>query len=106
MILKARAKMTGRVVPRALLEKALAQVPKSVEVLAPLVDYYAEINNPPDSEDVELVKPVGSTWEEFRRQWVQYVSPQSEFGALKVFHSRHHHSLVHCSSCVLFLTGR
>lgn len=71
--LQARAKVTGRVVPRALLEKALDQVPKSIEVLAPLVDYYAEINNPPDAEDVELIKPSGSTWEHFGRQWVQYV---------------------------------
>lgn len=63
-----RAVATGRVVPRETLEAALEQVPKSVEMLAPLVDYYAEINN---AEEVELVKPEGSTWEEFRDVWNQ-----------------------------------
>ncbi|KAG7356058.1 zeta toxin family protein [Nitzschia inconspicua] len=88
---EARAKMTGRVVPRELLEKTLAQVPKSVEILAPLVDYYAEINNPPDSEDVELVKPTGSTWEEFRRQWVQDVAYADDKGKVikKAITSKH-----------------
>lgn len=71
---ESRAKMTGRVVPRELLEETMQQVPRSVAILAPLVDYYAEINNPPDAVDVELVKPVGSSWEEFGRQWVQEVA--------------------------------
>ena len=63
-----RAKETGRVVPRELLETALDQVPRSVEKLAPLVDYYAELNN---ADEVELVKPEGSTWEDFRDVWNQ-----------------------------------
>jgi hypothetical protein len=62
------------------LEKVLDQVPKSIEVLAPLVDYYAEINNPPGAEDVELIQPAGSTWEEFGRQWVQYVNTVFSLG--------------------------
>jgi len=48
---------------------------------APLVDYYAELNNktipPPPSvvgltstNDIELVT-AGETWENFRAQWVQ-----------------------------------
>jgi hypothetical protein len=36
--------------------------------LAPLVDYYAELNN---AAEVELVKPLGSTWEDFRDVWNQ-----------------------------------
>lgn len=64
----ARAKATGRIVPKALLEAALEQVPRSVEVLSPLVDYYAELNN---ADKVELVKPEGSTWEEFTEVWNQ-----------------------------------
>lgn len=69
-----RALLTGRVVPEEILEQAIQEVPKSVKILAPLVDYYAEISNPPDANDVELVKPEGSNWEEFRQQWIQTVA--------------------------------
>lgn len=55
------------------LENAIEQVPKSVKILAPMVDYYAEINNAPDVDDIELVKPKNSNWREFRQQWIQYV---------------------------------
>jgi len=68
-----RATKTGRIVPSEILEKAIEQVPKSVKILAPMVDYYAEINNAPDVHDIELVKPEGSNWSEFRQQWIQYV---------------------------------
>ena len=71
---EARAKMTGRVVPRELLEKAMEQVPRSVDILSGLVDYHAEISNPAGVEDVKLVKPNGSSWEEFSRQWMQTVA--------------------------------
>ncbi len=56
-----------------MLQDAIDQVPKSVKILAPMVDYYAEINNAPDVDDIELVKPEGSNWSEFRQQWIQYV---------------------------------
>eukprot|EP00934_Nitzschia_sp_Nitz4_P008893 Nitzschia sp. Nitz4//scaffold3_size479765//382355//384413//NITZ4_000162-RA/size479765-augustus-gene-1.622-mRNA-1//-1//CDS//3329550944//8883//frame0 len=69
-----RAKKTGRVVPRALLEAALEQVPRSIQTLAPLVDYYAEISN---GDDVQLVKPDGSNWLEFRDVWNQRVAYES-----------------------------
>ncbi|KAL3894253.1 MAG: hypothetical protein SGARI_007801, partial [Bacillariaceae sp.] len=69
----ARAKMTGRVVPKELLEKAMVQVPRSVDILSGLVDYHAEINNPAEGPK-ELVKPKGSSWEEFGRQWMQTVA--------------------------------
>jgi len=68
-----RAIVTGRIVPIKILEEALKQVPRSLNILAPLVDYYAQINNPQDDDDIELVKPEGSTWEAFRQQWIQYV---------------------------------
>lgn len=68
-----RAKETGRIVPLHVLENAIEQVPKSVKILAPMVDYYAEINNAPDVDDIELVKPENSDWKEFRQQWIQYV---------------------------------
>jgi hypothetical protein len=63
-----RGKATGRWVPTQVLEAALDQVPRSVDILAPLVDYYAELNN---AAEVELVKPLGSTWEDFRDVWNQ-----------------------------------
>lgn len=70
-----RAIQTGRIVPPELLQTALEQVPKSVEILSPLVDYYAELHNPPPTEDGEneiyLVKPEGETWEHFQTNWLQ-----------------------------------
>lgn len=52
----------------------MVQVPRSVDILSGLVDYHAEINNPADADDVELIKPKNSSWEEFTRQWVQTVA--------------------------------
>jgi len=60
-------------VPKAVLEKALEQVPKSVKKLAPLVDYHIELMNAPDADDIEIVTS-GETWESFKSHWVQYVS--------------------------------
>jgi hypothetical protein len=68
-----RAITTGRIVPSDVLEKAIEQVPESVKILAPMVDYYAEISNAPDVDDIELVEPEGSNWAKFRQQWMQYV---------------------------------
>lgn len=64
-----RAKITGRVVPRDLLESSIEQVPKSVALLRPMVDFSVDINNS-GTEDVELVTP-GVDWEIFQNQWVQ-----------------------------------
>mmetsp|Transcript_22225 Transcript_22225/g.40372 ORF Transcript_22225/g.40372 Transcript_22225/m.40372 type:complete len:98 (+) Transcript_22225:852-1145(+) len=50
--------------------EALEQVPKSVKILAPLVDYYCELNNAPNAPDIELVTE-GETWEDFTKQWIQ-----------------------------------
>mmetsp|Transcript_5038 Transcript_5038/g.8255 ORF Transcript_5038/g.8255 Transcript_5038/m.8255 type:complete len:392 (+) Transcript_5038:78-1253(+) len=66
----ARALSTGRVVPREVLERALDQVPQSVKVLGPLVDYYCEINNAPGAPDVELLTK-DETWETFESKWLQ-----------------------------------
>jgi predicted kinase len=63
-----RAKVTGRVVPRDLLAATLQQVPQSVERLAPLADYSAEILNHPDADDVTLVGQ-DMDWRSFRQQW-------------------------------------
>ena len=65
-----RAVTTGRIVPRDLLVAALEQVPKSVKILAPLVDYHAELRNAPNEPDIELVTE-GESWEHFQSQWIQ-----------------------------------
>lgn len=66
----ARAKSTGRIVPQDVLERALNQVPRSVKILGPLVDYFCEINNAPGAPDVELTTE-GETWETFENKWMQ-----------------------------------
>jgi predicted kinase len=66
----ARAMTTGRIVPKEVLEEALDQVPRSVRVLEPLVDYFCEINNAPGAPDLELLTE-GETWETFESKWVQ-----------------------------------
>mmetsp|Transcript_68329 Transcript_68329/g.192688 ORF Transcript_68329/g.192688 Transcript_68329/m.192688 type:complete len:506 (-) Transcript_68329:228-1745(-) len=77
---EARAKETGRVVPRELLEASMAQVPESVAALAPLADFVADVANDDGSPLVlqELKapgRPPGAppSWEAFaepfRRPW-------------------------------------
>ena len=53
-----------------MLIEALEQVPKSVQQLAPLVDYHVEVRNVPNAIDIELITP-GETWESFQKQWIQ-----------------------------------
>ena len=68
---KDRAQSTGRVVPEDVLKMAMEQVPKSVKILAPLVDYFVELRND-SSPEIEIVTE-GETWEHFASKWVQYV---------------------------------
>jgi len=63
-----RAKTTGRIVPQHTLEESIAKVPKSIRILAPLVDFFAQLHNAPNATDVELVTE-GMTWESFRQVW-------------------------------------
>lgn len=65
-----RAKTTGRDVPQHKLEQALEQVPKSVKILAPLVDYHVELLNAPAADDIAIVSDEIS-WESFQSQWIQ-----------------------------------
>jgi len=67
---KHRAKVTGRVVPIETLELSLKHVPESIKILAPLVDYFCELDNPPDSDEIVL-KTEGVTWDSFRDTWAQ-----------------------------------
>lgn len=48
-----RAERTGRVVPPSTLEETYRAVPKSVEMLAPLVDYCVRIDNVSDDPDFD-----------------------------------------------------
>jgi len=65
----ARARTTGRVVPEETLKLALEQVPKSVKILGPIVDYFVELNNPPGG-DIEMTTE-GEDWESFENNWMQ-----------------------------------
>lgn len=63
---RTRSQITGRIVPQHTLEETIVKVPESIKVLAPLVDFFAEIRNAPNATDVELVTE-GMTWESFRQ---------------------------------------
>ena len=66
---RARAEETGRVVPEPLLLQAYEQVPRSVKVLQPLVDYHVTLHNPSDG-DVSIGTE-GESWQSFQSQWIQ-----------------------------------
>eukprot|EP00585_Thalassiosira_rotula_P019704 CAMPEP_0196201344 /NCGR_PEP_ID=MMETSP0912-20130531/4451_1 /TAXON_ID=49265 /ORGANISM="Thalassiosira rotula, Strain GSO102" /LENGTH=379 /DNA_ID=CAMNT_0041474987 /DNA_START=179 /DNA_END=1318 /DNA_ORIENTATION=+ len=63
-----RAKETGRVVPTKTLENSLRQVPISVKKLAPMADFFAELNN---AVGEVKMKTEGITWDSFRDNWAQ-----------------------------------
>ena len=56
----------GRAVPRELVDASLKQVPESVRVLGPLVDYVAEVEN--DDDGLRLRRG-GADWGAFRAAW-------------------------------------
>jgi hypothetical protein len=69
-----RARETGRVVPLETLESSLVQVPISVRKLAPLVDFFCELDNSVDcgSDGVDVrIMTEGITWDAFRYNWAQ-----------------------------------
>ena len=68
--MKDRAISTGRVVPKEVLTEAIEQDPKSVKILAPLVDYFVEVEYAPGAGDIELVTE-GETWQSFESKWIQ-----------------------------------
>jgi len=63
-----RSKITGRIVPRITLQESIDKVPKSVQILAPLVDFFAELHNAPNAPNVQLVSK-HMTWQSFRNVW-------------------------------------
>ena len=70
LCLKNRAKVTGRVVPRETLEQSILQVPVSIKKLAPLADFFCELDNAPGSGEI-TIKTEGVTWDSFRDVWSQ-----------------------------------
>jgi hypothetical protein len=62
-----RANRTGRVVPDAMVQLSMEQVPKSVAVLRSMADFAVDLQNA-DSGKLDIVTP-GATWEQFRKQW-------------------------------------
>jgi hypothetical protein len=67
---QSRAKITGRVVPRAVLIDAIKQVPKSVQILQSSVDFFLEIHNSQERNFVEIVTE-GVSWDAFAHTWEQ-----------------------------------
>ena len=51
-----RAKQTGRMVPREVLERAAEQVPKSVKILQKHVDFFVEIDNPGKDDGIIITR--------------------------------------------------
>jgi uncharacterized phage-like protein YoqJ len=67
---QARGEMTGRVIPTETLQLSLQQVPKSVEILQPKVDYFCELNNAPCVNEIEIMTD-GVNWTNFASNWLQ-----------------------------------
>ena len=79
-----RARETGRVVPLETMEKSIEHVPISIKKLAPLVDFFCELDNSchaPEKDDcgsggmdgggeVRMMTE-GITWDAFRDNWAQ-----------------------------------
>lgn len=78
---KKRGLETGRIVPLETLELALEQVPQSVRILSPLVDFFCELSNgseesssshKSDNDPISIeLSTEGVTWESFRMEWEQ-----------------------------------
>ena len=64
---QARAIQTSRVVPEAIITRALLDVPRSVEILAPMADLTVTFNNDGNNEPPLLSN---MTWEEFYDSWL------------------------------------
>ena len=68
-------------VPRDLLERTMLEVPKSIKVLSPKVDFAVELKNAPGSADIEIETP-SVTWASFKKVWQQTCAPpQTESSA-------------------------
>jgi hypothetical protein len=65
-----RGVQTGRIVPRETLKNTIEQVPKSVQELGPLSDFFVDLHNPPDADGIKL-RTEGTSWDSFQSVWMQ-----------------------------------
>ena len=49
---------------------SLLQVPISIKKLAPMADFFCELDNAPGTDEV-TIKTEGITWDSFRDKWAQ-----------------------------------
>jgi len=61
-----RTKATQRIVPPEDIQKSLDEVPKTMNILKPLCDFFTEIDNNYEKEDIKII---GHTWEGFVDVW-------------------------------------
>jgi len=86
---KKRGESTGRMIPEEILENSLEQVPLSVSILSPLVDFSCEIDNSVISkdDDIKLVKTSTRdlSWDGFNSVWLQTCAwvPKSKRASLQ-----------------------
>lgn len=73
---EARSRVTGRVVPKDKIEMALKTVPESVKRLGPLADFFCELWNSPEQDDVRITSD-GIGWKEFTKVWEQKCPPNA-----------------------------
>ena len=71
-MMQEHSKLTGRVIPREIIDSALQHLPNACSILKPFVDYFCELYNPPDGE-IEILTD-GIDWTSFRENWLQTVA--------------------------------
>ena len=74
---EARSRVTGRVVPKDKIEMALKTVPESVKRLGPLADFFCELWNSPEKDDVQIISD-GIGWKKFTKVWEQNCPPPDQ----------------------------
>ncbi len=65
-----RAKQTGRIVPRAVIETSVKQVPISVEILKNHVDFFLEIDNATQDDGASVIVARGSSVSSVKEKFV------------------------------------
>ena len=73
-IIQEHSKLTGRPIPREMIDSALQHLPQACSILRPLVDYFCEIHNPPEGE-IKIMTD-GIDRHSFRENWLQTVALQ------------------------------
>ena len=71
--LQSRARVSGRVVPQHVLERAMLQIPESLAHLRPEADFTIDLHNSgTDGEDVTILNPGSQiNWTVFQNLWIE-----------------------------------